>query len=107
MIDTESWQNRVNAAVGDSSYVVHPNGTISRRLSTGQQIDSLADGAMPMDETGSESTVNASSKAYGGRLFAQGGRIKVKPAPNTIRSRNGLKMRRADDLGSADYDIYF
>ncbi len=51
--------------------------------------------------------IGAKQQAYGGRLFAQGGRIKVKPAPNTIRSRNGLKMRRADDLGNADYDIYF
>ena len=36
--------------------------------------------------------------------YARGGHLRT---PNTIRSRNGLKMRRADDLGSADYDIYF
>ena len=36
--------------------------------------------------------------------LARGGHLRT---PNTIRSRNGLKMRRADDLGSADYDIYF
>ena len=36
--------------------------------------------------------------------YAHGGHLRT---PNTIRSRNGLKMRRADDLGSADYDIYF
>ncbi len=36
--------------------------------------------------------------------FARGGRLRT---PNTIRSRNGLKMRRAEDLGGTDYDIYF
>ncbi len=36
--------------------------------------------------------------------YARGGHLRT---PNTIRSRNGLKMRRADDLGNSDYDIYF
>ena len=40
----------------------------------------------------------------GQNQYARGGHLRT---PNTIRSRNGLKMRRADDLGSADYDIYF
>lgn len=45
-------------------------------------------------------------KAYGGRLYSNGGRIQTRPAPNTIRAQNGLKLRKADGMGNDEYDVY-
>lgn len=46
------------------------------------------------------------NKAYGGRLYSNGGRIQTRPAPNTIRAQNGLKLRKADGMGNDEYDVY-
>lgn len=45
-------------------------------------------------------------KAYGGRLYSRGGRIQTRPAPNTIRAQNGLKLRKADGMCNDEYDVY-
>lgn len=53
-----------------------------------------------------QAAAESNNNAYGGRLYSRGGRIQTRPAPNTIRAQNGLKLRKAEDMGSDEYDVY-
>lgn len=86
-----SWIARLNTGVGTAKNI------INTRQPRGFYEDYMAR---------KKAAAEGENKAYGGRLYSRGGRIQTRPAPNSIRAQNGLKLRKADDMGNDEYDVY-
>lgn len=90
--DTSSW-----GASSNNGYDGTINNIINTRQNRGFYEDYMAR---------KKAEAEREKKAYGGRLYSRGGRIQTRPAPNSIRAQNGLKLRKADGMGSDEYDVY-